>query len=43
MNFSWTQISELLCISHMTVYRRRRDLGMVDFDEAARYMYVQCK
>lgn len=36
MNFSWTQIAELLGVSRMTVYRRRRDLGMVDFDEATR-------
>ena len=40
MNFSWTQISELLGVSRMTVYRRRRDLGMVDFDEATRYVSV---
>lgn len=38
LNFSWTQISELLGVSRMTVYRRRRDLGMDDFDEAIRYI-----
>ena len=36
LNFSWTQISELLGVSRMTVYRRRRDFGMEDIDEAAR-------
>ena len=36
MRFSWTQISELLGVSRMTVYRRRRDLGLLDFDDATR-------
>ena len=36
MNFSWTQISELLGVSHMNVYRRRRDFGILDFDELQR-------
>ena len=36
LNFSWTQISELLGVSRMTIYRRRRDFGMDDFDEATR-------
>ena len=30
VNFSWTQISSLLGISRMMVYRRRRDFGMLD-------------
>ena len=38
MRFSWTQISELLGVSRMTVYRRRRDLGLLDFDDATRYV-----
>lgn len=36
MSFSWTQISELLGVSRMTVYRRRRGFGMLDFDETRR-------
>ena len=38
LNFSWTQISDLLGVSRMTVYRKRRDFGMENFDDAARYM-----
>ena len=30
VSFSWTQISRLLGVSRMTVYRRRRDFGMLD-------------
>ena len=36
LHFTWSQISELLGVSRMTVYRRRRDFGMDDFDEATR-------
>ena len=36
MNFSWTQISDLLGVSRMTLYRRRRDLGLLEFDEPRR-------
>ena len=32
MKFSWTQISKLLGVSRMTVYRRRRDLGNLQSD-----------
>ena len=35
LHFTWSQISELLGVSRMTVYRRR-DFGMDDFDEATR-------
>ena len=38
MRFSWHQISNLLGVSRMTVYRRRRDFGILDFDEPARNM-----
>lgn len=30
LNFSWTHIAELLGVSRVTIYRRRRELGMVD-------------
>ena len=29
MNFSWTQIAELLGVSIMTIYRRRREFGIL--------------
>ena len=29
MNFSWTQIAELMGVSVMTIYRRRREFGML--------------
>ena len=31
LNFSWTQISKLLGVSRMTIWRRRRDLHIVEF------------
>ena len=30
MSFSWVKISELLGVSYMTVYRRRKEYGIVD-------------
>ena len=35
MKFSWTQISRLLGVSRMTVYRRRRDLGILQSDDGS--------
>ena len=29
MNFTWTEIAELLGVSLMTIYRRRREFGML--------------
>ena len=37
LNFSWTQISDLLGVSRMTLYRKRRDFGMDDIDGTTRY------
>ena len=30
LSFSWTEIAELLGVSRMTIYRRRRDFNMLD-------------
>ena len=30
MSFSWVQISEILGVSYMTVYRRRQEWGMLE-------------
>ena len=38
LNFSWTQISELLGVSRMTINRRRRDFGKKNIDEATRHI-----
>ena len=32
LNFSWTRIAELLGVSRVTLYRRRRELGINDSD-----------
>ena len=32
LNFSWTQIAELLGVSRVTLFRRRRELGIDDSD-----------
>ena len=32
LNFSWSQIGQLLGVSRVTLYRRRRELGMTDAD-----------
>ena len=33
LHFTWVEIGRLLGVSRMTLFRRRRDLGMVDHDE----------
>ena len=33
LHFTWVDIGRLLGVSRMTLYRRRRDLGMVDHDD----------
>ena len=30
MSYTWVQISEILGVSHMTIYRRRQEYGMVE-------------
>lgn len=36
LNFSWSEVSRILGVSRMTVYRRRRDLGIVDSLQTSR-------
>ncbi|XP_064384818.1 uncharacterized protein LOC135333721 [Halichondria panicea] len=36
LNFTWTEISKLLGVSRMTIYRRRREFGILDVHSAAR-------
>ena len=36
LNFSWTEIGKVLSVSRMTIYRRRRDFGMLGVHSAAR-------
>ena len=35
LNFSWSQIAEVLGVSRMTIYRRRMDLGIVDTQDTS--------
>ena len=43
LNFSWSQIAELLGVSRMTIYRRRRDLGIVDIGDTRRISDVELR
>ena len=35
LNFSWSQIAEVLGVSRMIIYRRRMDLGIVDTQDTS--------
>ena len=37
LNFSWTEIADLVGVSHMTIYRHRIEFGMLDDNTLSRH------
>ena len=37
LNFSWTEIADLVGVSRMTIYRRRIEFGMLDDNSLSRH------